>query len=245
MIGALAFIVVAQAVEPLQMDDMVQAAERIRPFVARVDVHLPVPADQPLVPTEHWVFAIPWDESRLVALAPLVPAGAELEVIGPEGSAPARRVDAVVDRRVVLLRSSRPLSELGLKAPKRSPPPERLAHLFTLVGEGEGVTVASGQALRPAKEFGTLIPTDLKLHLGVPVFDEQLGLVGIGRTVAWDRYENLVIPSAVLAEAVETIEERPSQTEASKDASDEPARPWWAKEIPAPSAEQEQTEGHP
>lgn len=225
------------------MDDMVQAAERIRPFVARVDVQLDVPEDQPLVPTTHWAFAVPWDETRLVALAPLVPEGAELEVVGPKGRASGRRLGAAAKLRVVLLESSRPLAELGLEAPVRSPAPERLDHLFTLVGEGEGATVAAGQALRADREFSPLLPTDLKLGLGVPVFDRKLGLVGIGRAVAWDRYDNLVIPAAVLAEAVETIATKAaSETEAS---ASEDERPWWAKPIPAPSAETEQAEGHP
>ncbi|MEM1022386.1 MAG: hypothetical protein AAGD10_12680 [Myxococcota bacterium] len=244
VVGPLFLVMVAQPVEPLQMDDMVRAAERIRPFVARVDVRLEVPQDQPLVPPEHWSFAVPWDETRLVALAPLVPDGAQIQVVGPSGRMEGVRLGADAENRVVLIQTPRPLRTLGLEAPTRGEAPAYLAHLFTVVGEGEGATVAAGQVLKPAPEFEPLVITDLKLSLGVPVFDEGLGLVGIGRTVAWDRFDNFVIPSSLLESSVDAILRGPAAPSPAP-SPDEDSRPWWAKPIPKPSAKENEAEAHP
>lgn len=216
-----ALLAFAAPVEPLSLDDMARAAQRLAPYVARVDVW---PAESELILTANrrWQYGVPWSEDLVVVNASLLEEPKRLEVRGPEGVSAATLVRLDLERRVAFLRTEQPLRALGLKPPAPALRPDEGAQIISPLGFGRDATAVSGVLGVARPEFEGFLPSSLKLQLGAPVFDLQLGFVGLSRTVAWDKDPTLLIPPALMAEVFHAADPEPEPVDPT------PAPPWWA-----------------
>ncbi|MGF1508485.1 MAG: hypothetical protein ACFB9M_03170 [Myxococcota bacterium] len=221
--------------DTLRLDQMGALPARLRMRTAEIRVDVRAQKDFPTVPAHRVGFGVPWDERSVVVLAYVVQDARSIQVHGPEGSAAARLVHLDLEARVARLEVDDALAELGLTAPGRRGAGTLEAHtdVVALTTTAAGGTAVSGLVTDPGlrPEFEGFVATTLELKGGMPIFDTQLRLLGIARTVAWDVHQNLVIPPAKIRASLAHPKmplERPTE-------STDPARetrPWWAKELP-------------
>ncbi|MCK6548071.1 S1C family serine protease [Myxococcota bacterium] len=168
---------------------------------------------------------------RLVATLSFSVTGAKRVLIhGPSGRPIVGKVVLDdVERRVAIVEAERPLSEAGLVVAELAPRADRKVdgEVFALVSTGLEATVLQGTFLtlgdEPEHEGHPRV--DLKLTLGMPVFDARARFVGYSRAVAWDKDPLMLVTPEMIASA-RTATGAADRAKAHPPA---PKKPWWAR----------------
>ncbi len=164
---------------------------------------------------------------QIACLAFVVEGHTRVEVTGPNGQSTLASVVLYnAERRVAILKSHHPLSRLGFETPASVTKSERRQGMdvFALVSIAAGSGVVHGVLthLGDAPEYEGHPRIDLKLRLGMPVFDNRARFVGYARHVAWDQDPFMLITPEMIS-GVQTA------TAAASGQQREPRRPWWAQ----------------
>lgn len=212
----------------MRLDDMAAVPSMLLRRVAVLTIDLEERPDLPLLPPSRLGYAIPIGPQRVACLAHLLEHGESVSVSGPTGTATASIELDDRQARVAVLRTSRPLSALGLELSKPLRPDDRIkdANVFALLEATPSGTAVAGVIADPGVEerLERLVVTTLDLALGMPVFDSRLRWVGLSRTVGWDKQKGLLIPP-------EKVEAARAEAEAHRAPPPPPKseRPWWAR----------------
>ena len=209
----------------LSTTDLDALAPVLRTRVATLRMVIPPPPGQ-LSDPERIVFGVVVDPRTVATVAQLCKGATEIEVIGPKGRLKAKMPLIDMERRVALIRTGKPLIDIGLVV---SPPlavkdRQENAEVFALVSTSPGAGVMHGVitqvGLQP--EYEGHPRTTIDLAAGMPVFDAYTRWVGYARTVAWDRDRRMLIPPDKVTLAR-------TSTAPSAPAVEKPKRPWWAR----------------
>lgn len=211
----------------LSLKDLEAMAPVLQAQVAEVRIELvnegPLSGDE-----ERTVYGVPWGPRRVVVLAPLLEDARRTFVRGPKGELPAEILLSDPVRRVAILGTARPLSEIGLVIPGRRPARERktddevFAPIATTPGSGVVHGVITDDGTEPEYEGHPRV--DLKLERGMPVFDDQARLVGYSRVVAYDQDRFMVITPEQIRDAQTATASGGRPKKAAPD-----SKPWWAR----------------
>lgn len=200
-------------------------AAAMRARVARVESQPERKPDDAFAPTLQSCFAVPLGPRRVVALSLLAPA-AEVRIIGPGGALRARAVLRDDVRRVAIFEAEAPLSTIGLLVPPPLPASARKRGMdvFSLTDTGPGAATIAASLLDvpELEEYEGHPRISVKLHAGMPVFDNRLRWLGYSRVVAWDVDRFMIIPPEKVDAAIAAASAPPPRPK-------KPARPWWAK----------------
>ncbi|HJL43220.1 MAG TPA: hypothetical protein RMG48_18075 [Myxococcales bacterium LLY-WYZ-16_1] len=217
-------------IDPTSLDDLARIPAMLRARVAVVELQLQEVRDLPLLPERRTFYGVPIGPHRVACVAQFLEHGKAAVLKGPEGRAPAFIEVDDRERRVAVLRSERPVADLGLMVPAPLPKDERVedASVFALLDPGPDGTAVSGVIQDPGvrPELDHLPVSTLQLKLGMPVFDEHFRWVGLARTVGWDVQPGLLIPPELVEQA---------RTEAARTqnppAPEAQRPPWWTRSL--------------
>ncbi len=220
---------IAEPYSGLLTNDMDELASILRTRVATLDLTIK-PREDMLVDPVRVVFGIVVDARTVATVAQLCVDAETIVVQGPKGRLPGRIRLVDLERRVALVRTDRPLSDIGLVVSKPLAPQDRreYADVFALVNTDPGAGVLQGVLTQVGRqpEYEGHPRTSLVLSFGMPVFDGYTRWVGYARTVAWDNDRQMLIPpdKVRLARTSTAMSDRPSSS-----APEKPTRPWWAR----------------
>jgi hypothetical protein len=137
---------------------------------------------------------------RVAALCFVVEHPKSIAVEGPAGALPGKVILYDAERRVAIVETAAPLAKIGLE-PAGSAAASSLAKddvVFALVSTAGTPNIVYGWVM---SYFEGHLETSLKLSFGMPVFDRRARLAGYARTVAWDKIQNLLVTSEMIAAA--------------------------------------------
>lgn len=213
--------------DPLDTTDQSALAKQLLLHVPLLEVELEPTTDNLLQENPRTGYAAVLSPSRVICLSFLVKDAKKVTLVGPKGRVEARVLYADDETRVAMLKPEGDIARAGLVPVSGWVPPsarEVDMPVFALVSTLELAGVAQGVLTQLGKleEYEGFLRVDLKLHRGMPVFDQRARLLGFSRVVAWDTDRFMIVPPEKLrATKTATGAARPPQrTETT---------PWWAK----------------
>lgn len=216
--------------DAFQLEDQEKLARVLREHVAELEVEVPRRPDAPLEDDRRDGYGVVLEPRRLAVLSFIVEDALRVSVRGPTGRALEGKVVLFdQERRVAIVETARPVSEVGLVPAAISPIEGRQVDLvvFALTNTGPEATVVQGVITHVGDEpeYEGHHRVDLELNLGMPVFDDRARFVGYARQVAWDRDKRMLItPEQIRAARTATGAKDRAGARGSQ-----ATRPWWGR----------------
>ena len=191
------------------LDELRLAQKKLRQNVAYIVSTLIVPPDQPLLPDQADGFGIVLSNKHIACQAFIVKNASKIKIQGPIGQIEATVSNINIQQRIAILQTKTTLTAIGLHKRHKAPAKSRTLNmdLFALTSTEPQSSLLHGflidLGLSPHLEGNPRI--SLKLKFGMPVFDAQLRWVGLARTVAWDRDQQMIIPAEKVWKIFESV----------------------------------------